>query len=71
MQNGGASTLNKVRTAPLWGLRTRDRLMHDGESLSRNEAILRHAGESALVIFNYRYLSAADKNALVTFLNSL
>ena len=71
VQNGGQSTRNKVRTAPLWGMRTRDRLMHDGESLSRNEAILRHAGEAALVIFNYRNLSAVDKNALITFLNSL
>ena len=71
VQNGGQSTRNKVRTAPLWGMRTRDRLMHDGESLSRNEAILRHAGEAVLVIFNYRNLSAVDKNALITFLNSL
>ncbi len=71
VQNGGPSTRNKVRTAPLWGLRTRDRLMHDGESLTRNEAILRHAGEAGLVIFNYRNLSGADKSALITFLNSL
>jgi len=71
VQNGGPSTRNKVRTAPLWGMRTRDRLMHDGESLSRNEAILRHAGEASQVIFNYRNLSAVDKNALITFLRSL
>ena len=38
VQNGGQSTRNKVRTAPLWGVRTRNRLMHDGESLTRNEA---------------------------------
>ena len=71
VQNGGPSTRNKVRTAPLWGLRTRDRLMHDGTSLTRNEAILRHAGEAGPVIFNYRNLTAADKEALITFLNSL
>jgi CxxC motif-containing protein (DUF1111 family) len=71
VQNGGPSTRNKVRTAPLWGLRTRDRLMHDGESLTRNEAILRHAGEAGPVILNYRNLVFADKNALITFLNSL
>ena len=71
VQNGGPSTRNKVRTAPLWGLRTRDRLMHDGLSLSRNEAILRHAGEAGPVTFNYRVLSAADREALITFLNSL
>ena len=71
VQNGGSTTRNKVRTAPLWGMRTRIRLMHDGLSLNRNEAILRHAGEAAPVIFNYRVLSVADKNALITFLNSL
>ena len=36
VRNGGQSTRNKLRTAPLWGMRSRDRLMHDGESLTRN-----------------------------------
>jgi CxxC motif-containing protein (DUF1111 family) len=71
VQNGGASTRNKVRTAPLWGVRTRDRLMHDGLSLTRNEAILRHAGEATPVTNNYRGLSATQKNQLMKFLNSL
>jgi len=71
VQNGGQSTRNKVRTAPLWGLRTRDRLMHDGVTLTRNKAILRHVGEAATVILNYRNLTAAEKDALITFLNSL
>jgi CxxC motif-containing protein (DUF1111 family) len=71
VQNGGQSTRNKLRTAPLWGMRSRDRLMHDGESLTRNEAILRHAGEANSVIFNYQLLSTTQKNQLITFLNSL
>jgi CxxC motif-containing protein (DUF1111 family) len=71
VQNGGQSTRNKVRTAPLWGMRTRDRLMHDGETLTRNEAILRHAGEANSVINNYNSLSTTQKNQLITFLNSL
>jgi len=50
---------NKVRTAPLWGVRT------------RNEAILRHAGEATNVINFYRGLSTTQKNQLVAFLNSL
>jgi len=65
------STRNKVRTAPLWGVRTRNELMHDGENYTRNEAILRHAGEANGVINNYRALSTTQKNQLVTFLNSL
>src|SRR5207249_6280423 len=71
VQNGGQSTRNKVRTAPLWGMRSRDRLMHDGESLTRNEAILRHAGEATPVINSYQALSNTQQNQLITFLNSL
>jgi CxxC motif-containing protein (DUF1111 family) len=72
VQNGGQSTRLKVRTPPLWGVRSRTRLMHDGQSLTRNEAILRHGEEAAPVIFNYFYLlSTAQKNQLITFLNSL
>ncbi|HEX8719607.1 MAG TPA: di-heme oxidoredictase family protein [Pyrinomonadaceae bacterium] len=71
VQNGGQATANKLRTPPLWGVRTRPRLMHDGESSNRNEAILRHAGEATFVINNYRNLTATQKNQLITFLNSL
>jgi CxxC motif-containing protein (DUF1111 family) len=71
VQNGGQATANKMRTAPLWGVRTRARLMHDGESVLRNDAILRHGGEATGVINNYRSLSTTQKNQLITFLNSL
>jgi len=71
VQNGGQNTRNKVRTAPLWGSRSRNRLMHDGGSLTRNDAILRHAGEATSVVNNYRNLTNAQKNQLVAFLNSL
>jgi CxxC motif-containing protein (DUF1111 family) len=68
-QNGNNADF--MRTAPLWGVRTRDRLMHDGESLTRNDAILRHAGEATFVINNYQNLSTNQKNQLITFINSL
>ena len=71
LQNGPADTRNKMRTAPLWGVRTRMRLMHDGEQHLRNDAILRHAGEATGVINNYRNLSNTQKNQLITFLNTL
>jgi CxxC motif-containing protein (DUF1111 family) len=71
VQNGGQATRNKLRTPPLWGSRTRARLMHDGESLTRNEAILRHAGQATGVINSYRALSTTQKNQLMAFLNSL
>jgi CxxC motif-containing protein (DUF1111 family) len=71
VQNGGQSTRNKVRTAPLWGLRTRTRLMHDGATVTRTDAILRHAGEATFVINNFVNLTTTNKNRLITFLNSL
>lgn len=71
VQNGGPTTRNKVRTPPLWGMRTRDRLMHDGETLTRNEAILRHGGQANTVILTYLLLSTSQQNDLITFLNSL
>ncbi len=71
VQNGGPSTANKVRTAPLWGLRTHDRFMHDAESLTIEEAILRHRGEASATRFRFRNLSADDQKALLTFLSSL
>lgn len=71
VQNGGPLTRNKIRTAPLWGLRTRNRLMHDGDSLTIREAILRHEGEARFVIDNFRSLSNLQKNQLLVFLRSL
>ncbi|HEY1462342.1 MAG TPA: di-heme oxidoredictase family protein [Terriglobales bacterium] len=71
VQNGPADTAQKLRTPPLWGLRTRDRLMHDGLSSTRENAIARHGNEAASVINNYNRLSARQKSQLLTFLNSL
>lgn len=66
-----AATANQIRTAPLWGLRTRNRLMHDGLSFTREEAILRHRGQAIGVTLRFRALPAADVQALIAFLNSL
>jgi len=71
VQNGGQSTANKLRTVPLWGLRTHGRHMHDGQTLTFNESILRHAGEARGVTNNYRALSAAQRTQILTFLKSL
>ena len=71
VQNGGQSTANKVRTVPLWGVRTHDRYMHDGAALTFNESILRHAGEATAVTNAYRSLNSAQQNQIVAFLKSL
>jgi CxxC motif-containing protein (DUF1111 family) len=71
VQNGGQSTRNKLRTPPLWGVRTRSRLMHDGGSLNFSEAILRHRGEATGVVNAYQALSSTQTNQLLAFLKSL
>jgi CxxC motif-containing protein (DUF1111 family) len=71
VQNGPQSTRLKVRTPPLWGVRTRDRLMHDGESLTFMEAILKHSGEATSVINLFQALSPDQKKHLIMFLESL
>jgi CxxC motif-containing protein (DUF1111 family) len=64
-------TQNKIRTAPLWGVRLQPRLMHDGASLTLRDAILRHQGEGALETQNFQRLSKQDQEALIAFLSSL
>lgn len=64
-------TANRMRTAPLWGTRTRSRLMHDGKSLTFTDAILRHRGEASLERKKFLALPDRQKRQLVTFLESL
>ncbi len=56
-----ASTANQIRTAPLWALRTRNRLMHDGLSFTKQEAIQRHQGQAAGVTKAYNALPPEQK----------
>jgi len=71
VQNGGQGTLTLMRTPPLWGLRTRSRMLHDGTALTRNNAILFHTNQAEPVIQNYINLSLTQQNQLIAFLNSL
>jgi CxxC motif-containing protein (DUF1111 family) len=71
VQNPPQDTANKLRTVPLWGLRTHPRHMHDLKSLTLEDAIDRHHGEAEHVQQSFRDLSPNDKQALITFLNSL
>jgi CxxC motif-containing protein (DUF1111 family) len=65
------STANKFRTAPLWGLRYRLWMMHDGRSLTYHQAIMRHRGEALEVTLKYAHLSPAQQQELEQFLGSL
>jgi CxxC motif-containing protein (DUF1111 family) len=65
------STVNKMRTAPLWGVRLRPRLMHDGSSLTLRDAIERHHGEAQDESKKFDRLTKQDQEALIEFLRSL
>jgi CxxC motif-containing protein (DUF1111 family) len=65
------ATANMMRTAPLWALRTRNRLMHDGLSLTKEEAIERHGGQATEVTNRYKALSENERRQLLAFLDSL
>lgn len=71
VQVGPQDTANKLRTVPLWGLRTKARFMHDLKSLSLDNAIQRHKGEASEVERHFDDLSPTERNALLTFLKSL
>ena len=66
-----ATTANQMRTAPLWALRTRNRLMHDGLTFTTQEAIQRHGGQAAKVTSLFNALRGTEKSQLLAFLNSL
>jgi CxxC motif-containing protein (DUF1111 family) len=67
---GDAST-REMRTAPLWGLRVRPRLLHDGRTTDLAEAILAHDGEGGSARDRFAALDDAQRRALLAFLNSL
>ncbi len=64
-------TANRLRTPPLWGVRTRSRLMHDGRSLTFTNAILRHRGEASVERRRFLGLTSHEKEQLLAFLRSL
>jgi CxxC motif-containing protein (DUF1111 family) len=71
VQTGPQDTANKLRTAPLWGLRMRPRFMHDLRSLTLRDAIERHRGEAEHVTGEFRELPESQKQEVISFLESL
>lgn len=70
------STANLMRTAPLWGVRTRDRLIHDGEELTFVQAIRRHHNQAQLSFdaffgLDFHAYNDGDRGDLIAFLKSL
>src|ERR1044071_758051 len=71
VQNAGQSSANQMRTAPLWGIRARNRLMHEGLNVKIFDAIQLHAGQATTARNNFNALTAAQRNDLIAFVLSL
>jgi len=71
--NAGDSVVatRRMRSAPLWGLHSRNNLLHDGRTSDRGAAILAHAGQGAAASAAYNALTPAQKSDLLAFLGVL
>ena len=73
----GQATGSEWRTPPLWALGASKnlgkhwQLLHDGRARTIQEAVLWHDGEAAAVKNEFMNLSAAERQALVDFVQSL
>lgn len=70
LPQGGAMG-GEWRTTPLWGLRFKKFLLHDGRTTDINEAILAHGGQAERVVKTYETLPEKEKADLLAFLKSL
>ena len=67
----GNATGRQMRTAPLWGVRTRTALLHDGRATTIRDAIAAHEGQGRLARDRFIRLSVGERAALLAFLKSL
>jgi CxxC motif-containing protein (DUF1111 family) len=70
MEQGQAKG-SEFRTAPLWGLSSREFLMHDGRARTIPDAIAAHGGEASRVRQRFSGLNQSERAALMAFLRSL
>lgn len=71
VQNAGQSSINQMRTAPLWGMRARNRFLHEGLNVTVFDVIQLHAGQATTSRNNFNALTAAQRNDLIAFVLSL
>ena len=62
---------SQMRTAPLWGVRTRTALLHDGRAATIDAAIRAHDGQGRLARDLFLGLGSRARVALLAFVNSL
>lgn len=61
----------QMRTAPLWGIRFRNKLLHDGRTTDIGAAALAHDGQGAAARNAFSALTSAQKHDLIQFIRSL
>ena len=64
----GAAGPRMMRTAPLWGIRAKSKLLHDGRATTIPEAVGFHDGQGAAARNAFQALTAAQQAQVVTFL---
>jgi CxxC motif-containing protein (DUF1111 family) len=69
--NAGQGSANQIRTPPLWGIRGRNRLMHEGLNVTVFDSVQLHAGQATTARNNFNSLTAAQRNDLIAFVLSL
>jgi CxxC motif-containing protein (DUF1111 family) len=61
----------RMRTAPLWGIRFRNHLLHDGRTSDIAAAIRAHDGQGLTAAQAFGRLGATDQHNLIQFVRSL
>ena len=71
VQNAGQGSANQMRTAPLWGIRARNRFLHEGLNITIFDSIQLHAGQATAARNAFNALTAGQRNDLIFFVLSL
>jgi CxxC motif-containing protein (DUF1111 family) len=66
-----AAAARLMRTAPLWGVRFRPALLHDGRATSVEDAIVQHDGQAAAARDAFEALGHAKRKKLLRFVENL
>jgi len=67
----GRAGARQIRTAPLWGLRSRPVFLHDGRASTPQAAILAHDGQGSAARERFTRLGFRDRLALFAYLRIL
>ncbi|HVM94625.1 MAG TPA: di-heme oxidoredictase family protein [Terriglobales bacterium] len=70
-RNWDGTMQTQFMTRPLWGVGTTGPYGHDGRSITLDDVIRRHGGESQASRDAYAALKSADQSSIEVFLNSL